>query len=95
MTLRFSADEPTGNLDPERAAEIFELLEAANARGTTVIIATHDMSMVERHRAKRLHLSAVASPTGNGTGMIQWLFRQTCLLRGFSAFISARQRPGP
>ena len=42
--------------DPERAAEIFELLEAANARGTTVIIATHDMSMVDRHRAKRLHL---------------------------------------
>ncbi|KAF4516130.1 hypothetical protein B566_EDAN000368 [Ephemera danica] len=36
------ADEPTGNLDPERTAEIIELFKLINARGTTVIVATHD-----------------------------------------------------
>jgi cell division transport system ATP-binding protein len=45
------ADEPTGNLDPERTAEIIELFKLINARGTTVIVATHDphvMSQVNR-----------------------------------------------
>lgn len=36
------ADEPTGNLDPERTKEIIELFKLINARGTTVIVATHD-----------------------------------------------------
>ncbi len=36
------ADEPTGNLDPERTREIMELFKLINARGTTVIVATHD-----------------------------------------------------
>jgi cell division transport system ATP-binding protein len=43
------ADEPTGNLDAERTLEVMELLAAANARGTTVIIATHDRSLLERY----------------------------------------------
>ena len=45
------ADEPTGNLDPERTREIIELFKLINARGTTVIVATHDahvMSQVNR-----------------------------------------------
>jgi cell division transport system ATP-binding protein len=45
------ADEPTGNLDPERTAEIIELFKLINARGTTVIVATHDpqvMALVNR-----------------------------------------------
>lgn len=45
------ADEPTGNLDPERTAEIIELFKLINARGTTVIVATHDphvMAQVNR-----------------------------------------------
>lgn len=45
------ADEPTGNLDPERTKEIIELFKLINARGTTVIVATHDshvMSQVNR-----------------------------------------------
>jgi len=46
------ADEPTGNLDPERTLEVMELLAAANARGTTVLIATHDRSLLERYKRR-------------------------------------------
>jgi cell division transport system ATP-binding protein len=46
------ADEPTGNLDPERTIEVMELLAAANARGTTVLIATHDRTLLERHKRR-------------------------------------------
>jgi len=45
------ADEPTGNLDPERTAELIELFKLINARGTTVLVATHDphvMKLVNR-----------------------------------------------
>ncbi len=46
------ADEPTGNLDPERTLEVMELLNAANARGTTVIVATHDRTMLARYKKR-------------------------------------------
>jgi len=46
------ADEPTGNLDAERTIEVMELLAAANARGTTVVIATHDRSLLERYKRR-------------------------------------------
>ncbi|MGE0644172.1 MAG: cell division ATP-binding protein FtsE [Nitrospira sp.] len=42
------ADEPTGNLDPERTGEIIELFKLINARGTTVIMATHDSDVVKQ-----------------------------------------------
>ncbi|MBN1961366.1 MAG: cell division ATP-binding protein FtsE [Deltaproteobacteria bacterium] len=44
------ADEPTGNLDHERAQEIMDLLEAANAKGTTIMVATHDQRLLERSK---------------------------------------------
>jgi len=47
------ADEPTGNLDPVITLEIMSLFEKANNNGTTVIIATHDKSML-RHYKKRV-----------------------------------------
>ena len=47
------ADEPTGNLDPERSFEIMALLQEINNLGTTVLVVTHDMKMVERF-AKRV-----------------------------------------
>lgn len=43
------ADEPTGNLDPKHGEEIFSLLEAINSIGTTVMMATHDELLVDKH----------------------------------------------
>jgi cell division transport system ATP-binding protein len=42
------ADEPTGNLDPDTAWEIMELLQDINMRGTTVVMATHAKDIVDR-----------------------------------------------
>ena len=42
------ADEPTGNLDPSRSLEIMSLLERINALGTTVVVVTHEKSLVNR-----------------------------------------------
>jgi cell division transport system ATP-binding protein len=46
------ADEPTGNLDPDRTLEVMDLLHGANARGTTVVVATHDRSLLERYKRR-------------------------------------------
>ena len=42
------AAEPTGNLDPSRSLEIMSLLERINALGTTVVVVTHEKSLVNR-----------------------------------------------
>ena len=42
------ADEPTGNLDPDLAYEIMSLFQDINARGTTVLVATHDRELITR-----------------------------------------------
>lgn len=52
------ADEPTGNLDPETSIEIMGLLERINLAGTTVIMATHDRSIVDRMGKRVVEISA-------------------------------------
>ncbi|MBW2147382.1 MAG: cell division ATP-binding protein FtsE [Deltaproteobacteria bacterium] len=50
------ADEPTGNLDPDLTLEIIADFETINARGTTIIVATHDYTLVNRFRRRVVEL---------------------------------------
>ncbi|MDQ1411956.1 MAG: cell division transport system ATP-binding protein, partial [Acidimicrobiaceae bacterium] len=50
------ADEPTGNLDPSTSAGIMRLLDRINRTGTTVIMATHDQSIVDSMRRRVIEL---------------------------------------
>ncbi len=50
------ADEPTGNLDPQTAEEIVELLLKLHVEGATVIFATHNLSLLERYKKQRIHV---------------------------------------
>lgn len=52
------ADEPTGNLDTELTLEIVELFKNIHARGTTVLLATHNQTVVEEMNGRVLHLHA-------------------------------------
>ena len=50
------ADEPTGNLDPALSTEIMALLESLSMRGTSVLVASHDLALVRRIRKRVLVL---------------------------------------
>ena len=50
------ADEPTGNLDPDLSLEIMNLFREINARGTTVLVATHDRELIRRVGRKSMSL---------------------------------------
>ena len=50
------ADEPTGNLDPDLAVEIMRLFREINARGTTVVVATHDRDLIQRMQRRTVWL---------------------------------------
>ena len=60
------ADEPTGNLDTNLTMEIIELFKAIHARGTTVMLATHNRQVVEEMKGRiiRLHSGRVLSDQG-------------------------------
>ncbi len=62
------ADEPTGNMDPDLAAEIMDLFKTINARGTTLVIATHNRQVVEQvnRRVVTLAEGRLASDVGAG-----------------------------
>jgi cell division transport system ATP-binding protein len=59
------ADEPTGNLDPDLSREIMELFTRFNEVGVTVLVATHDLELIERlpHRRLRLVVGQLAGET--------------------------------
>jgi len=50
------ADEPTGNLDPQLALEVMQLFKRFNDVGVTVVVATHDLHVVDRFDVRRLTL---------------------------------------
>ena len=50
------ADEPTGNLDPDLSLEIMNLFRDMNARGTTVLVATHDRELIKWVGRRVIHL---------------------------------------
>ena len=52
------ADEPTGNIDPETAVGLMQLLVRINRTGTTVVVATHHRDMVNRMRRRVLQIEA-------------------------------------
>lgn len=51
------ADEPTGNLDPANSESIMALLEEINRNGTTVVVCTHDRSLVNRMQKRVIEIS--------------------------------------
>jgi len=50
------ADEPTGNLDPDLALEVMNLFRRFQEVGVTVLVATHDVHLIDRFRVRRLHI---------------------------------------
>ncbi|MBR2739849.1 MAG: cell division ATP-binding protein FtsE [Oscillospiraceae bacterium] len=50
------ADEPTGNIDPRLSLEIIELLKEINRLGTTVVVVTHDIAIVNRFKERTIIL---------------------------------------
>jgi cell division transport system ATP-binding protein len=50
------ADEPTGNLDPQTSEDIMTLMKAIAAEGTTILMATHDLSLVEKFPGRVLRV---------------------------------------
>jgi len=55
-TSMIIADEPTGNLDPDTAWEIMNLLNDINLRGTTVVMATHAKNIVDQMNKRVIHI---------------------------------------
>lgn len=61
------ADEPTGNVDPEMAVRLLQLFAALNRLGTTVVVATHDIHLlqeIEGAQMMRLEKGKLSDPTG-------------------------------
>jgi cell division transport system ATP-binding protein len=63
------ADEPTGNLDPETSIGIMQLLYRINRTGTTVLVATHDQTMVDKMRRRVIELREGRVVRDEATGL--------------------------
>ncbi len=69
-------DEPTGNLDPAISLGIMKLLERINRTGTTVIVATHDREMVDKHHRRVIALEGGHVIRRRGEGRLRQLWHQ-------------------
>ena len=63
------ADEPTGNLDPLVADDIFQLLRNINTAGTTVVMSTHELRFLEHSHYRRINLERGALTSGGGAAL--------------------------
>ena len=63
------ADEPTGSVDPDMGDRLMHLFQELNRIGTTIVIATHDIAMMERHRAAVLRLVRGELVVARGAGL--------------------------
>jgi cell division transport system ATP-binding protein len=59
------ADEPTGNLDPELAASVMNIFEELSSVGVSILIATHDLTLIARYRHRLLTLRNGQLMTGS------------------------------
>jgi cell division transport system ATP-binding protein len=85
------ADEPTGNLDPETSIDIMRLLYRINRTGTTVLVATHDQTMVDKMRRRVIELSQGRVVRDEATG----LYTRDETTREFAQRLRAPATPPP
>jgi cell division transport system ATP-binding protein len=85
------ADEPTGNLDPETSIDIMRLLYRINRTGTTVLVATHDQTMVDKMRRRVLELSRGRIVRDESAG----LYARDESTREFASRLRAPSTPPP
>ncbi len=62
------ADEPTGNLDPDLAMEVMSLFRRLNEVGVTVLVATHDIHLIDRLGTRRIHIEGGRMADGSDDG---------------------------
>lgn len=62
----FIADEPTGNLDPDNAGQVLDILQKINKGGTTVLVISHDKNLMEGSKARivKMEKGKIVSDTG-------------------------------
>ncbi len=66
------ADEPTGNLDNNNAWEIMNLLEEINARGTTVVVVTHNLEIVRIMKKRVIEIDKGIVVNDGGADSTEW-----------------------
>ena len=65
------ADEPTGNLDPDLAFEIMNIFKRFNDVGVTVLIASHDVHLIERYGVRRVVLEGGRAAAGSAAAPLE------------------------